>query len=232
MPEYSIVPVGDAALFVEFADRLDTAINARVVWLADRIRLARIVGVRDVVPAYRSVAVYFDPLRTHSQHLTTLLEAAAETSREAPVAPSPVKSVPVCYGGPMGPDLEEVARATGLTPQEVVSLHAEPTYHVFMIGFTPGFAYMGPVDRRIALPRRMTPRLRVSAGSVAIAGEQTGIYPSETPGGWHVIGRTPLRPFRPQASEPFALKAGDAVRFQPIAVDEYDRLIPPVTEPS
>lgn len=223
MPEFSIIAAGDAAWLVEFADRLDVTINARVIWTAEDVRRANWPGVRDVVPAFHSLAVYFDPLRADADRLRTALEASASASRDAVVSPTAPREVPVCYGGEHGPDLDGMAESTGLSRDEIVAIHAASTYRVFMIGFTPGFAYLGPVDPRIAAPRLPTPRVRVPAGSVGIAGQQTGIYPSETPGGWRLIGRTPFRPFQPLRSEAFLLKPGDAVRFVPIDEDEYRR---------
>ena len=222
--DYSIVPAGDAVLLVAFAARLDAAINARVVWMADALRRLRWPGVRDVVPAYHSLAVYFDPLRTDIERLAPQLERLAVQSRETPVPDVTVREVPVCYGGIYGPDLDAIAESTGLAAETIIARHAAPEYRVFMVGFMPGFAYLGPVDPSIAVPRRATPRIRVPVGSVGIAGQQTGIYPSETPGGWMLIGRTPLRPFQPGRDEPFALKPGDAVRFVAIDADEYRRL--------
>lgn len=222
--DFTIVPAGDASLVVAFADRLDAAVNARVVWLAAEVRRADLLGVRDIVPAYHSLAVYFDPLRTDTSNLTAFLDVSAAASRDASPVAANVHDVPVCYGGSYGPDLEEIAATTGLSEAEIVARHAQPVYRVFMIGFTPGFAYLGPVDAAIAVPRRATPRVRVPVGSVGIAGPQTGIYPSETPGGWQLVGRTPVRPFQPVGPDPFLFKAGDAVRFVPIDADEYRRL--------
>ena len=211
--DYRIVSAGDSAVLVEFEARIDSRINQRVVALAEAIEGARIAGVRDVVPTFRSLAVYFDPLRTDFAHLTErLTEAAAERRRLAETVREPIR-IPVCYGGTFGPDLDEVARFAGLTPGEVVARHVAPTYRVFMLGFMPGFAYLGIVDPTIAAPRRATPRLRVPAGSVGIALGQTGIYPSETPGGWQLVGRALTAPFDPERADPFLLKAGDAVQF-------------------
>lgn len=222
--DFSIEPMGDAALLVAFADRLDAAINARVVWLAEELRRIRPPGVRDIVPAYHSLAVYFDPLRTDGDKLTALLEASAAASRDAGIAPAAVRQVPVCYGGSYGPDLDDIVTVTGLSAADIIARHSAPTYRVFMIGFTPGFAYMGPVDPAIAVPRRATPRVRVPVGSVGIAGQQTGIYPSETPGGWQLVGRTPVRPFQPTRPQPFLFATGDAVQFVPIDAEAYRRL--------
>jgi len=220
---FRIVPAGESALIVEFEERIDPEINARAIACAEAIQAARLAGVRDVVPTYRSVAVYFDPLRTDGDALMARLHAEAE----APPQPSavlrePVR-IPVCYGGELGPDLAGVAAYAGLSEADVTRLHAATTYRVFMLGFVPGFAYLGIVDQRIAMPRHASPRVRVPIGSVGIAGIQTGVYSAQTPGGWQLIGRTPLKPFDPSRADPFLMKAGDAVQFHAIDRGEYDR---------
>jgi inhibitor of KinA len=221
--EVRIVSAGDSVVIVEFEDVIDLAVNARAIALARRIESAAIAGVRDVVPTYRSVAVYFDPLRTDYDGLYGQLEREAKRPDEkAAAARDPVR-IPVCYGGDCGPDLAAVAEVAGLSEADVIGLHAAVTYHVFMLGFVPGFAYMGIVDARIATARHPTPRVRVPAGTVAIAGTQTGIYPAETPGGWQLIGRTPVKPFDATRPEPFLLAAGDAVQFYAIDRDQYER---------
>jgi inhibitor of KinA len=221
--EFRIVQAGDSVLIVEFEERIDPAVNARAIAVAERLQEAGIAGVRDVVPTYRAVAVYFDPLRTNFDALQARLEREAEE----PVVHvdderRPVR-IPVCYGDDLGPDLAAVAGKADMTEAEVVRLHTSATYRVFMLGFVPGFAYMGLVDSRIAVARHSTPRVRVPIGSVGIAGVQTGIYPAETPGGWQLIGRTPLKPFDPLRAEPFLVKAGDAVQFFEIDRDEFRR---------
>ena len=223
MSHCRIVPAGDSALIVEFEERIDPAINARAIALADLLQAAAIAGVRDVVPTYRSVAVFFDPLRTNYDTLLERIERDA--GRPAPDAARQAEPlrIPVCYGGDLGPDLGAVAAFGGISADEVIALHASATYRVFMLGFVPGFAYMGIVDARIAAPRHSTPRVRVPAGSVGIAGVQTGIYPAETPGGWQLIGRTPIKPFDANRAQPFLMKAGDAVRFYAIDRAEYER---------
>ena len=224
MNSHRIVPAGDAALVIEFEDRIDPVISARGAALAEALGEKNIAGVRDVVPAYRSVAVYFDPLQTDQHMLAGTLERLAtqpaqrEKRRRAPI------QIPVCYGGEYGPDLAGVAAFAGLGEADVVDLHARAAYRVLMLGFSPGFAYMGLVDPRIAAPRLATPRPRVPRGSVGIAREQTGIYPSETPGGWQLIGRTPVRPFDLSRPDPFLFRSGDEVRFIPIAQKEFDEL--------
>lgn len=223
MTDVRIVPAGESALIVEFEARIDPEINARAIACAEAIQAAGLSGVRDVVPTYRSVAVYFDPLRTDGDALQRRLAREAAQPFQPSTAPREPVRIPVCYGGDLGPDLAGVATFAGMAEADVVRAHAETTYRVFMLGFVPGFAYLGIVDPRIAMPRRATPRVRVPAGSVGIAGVQTGVYPGETPGGWQLIGRTPVKPFDPSRDDPFLMKAGDAVRFYPIDRAEYDR---------
>jgi inhibitor of KinA len=222
---FRIVPAGDSALIVEFEPRIDPAVNATAIALADAVQSAALAGVRDVVPTYSSVAVYFDPLRTNALALYEVLGREAARPVSVSIATQVSLRVPVCYGGDFGPDLASVAAFAGLSEAEVVRAHTAVTYRVFMLGFVPGFAYMGTVDTRIAMKRHTVPRVRVPARSVGIAGLQTGIYPSETPGGWQLIGRTPIAPFDPARSQPFLMKAGDAVQFHVIDRDEYDRTV-------
>jgi KipI family sensor histidine kinase inhibitor len=206
---------GDSTLVLELEARIDPDVNARAIAIAAGVRRRAVPGVRDVMPTYRSVAVFFDPLQTR---LEAVVDALVTTSEE-PIAPEPprIVNVPVAYGGEHGPDLAEVAAATGLDANEVIRRHAAVLYRVFMLGFLPGYAYMGIVDESIDVPRRSTPRLRVPVGSVAITGRQTGIYPQESPGGWQLIGRTRLRPFDAARTPEFLLAPGDHVRFVPTA---------------
>lgn len=215
--DFQIVPAGDAVLIVQFAERVDPIVNARVIALAERLGAVASLGILDVVPTFRSVAVYFDPLRTDHDRLLAELRRLASTDIPVDARPREPIQIPVEYGGSYGPDLAEVARFAKVTEDEVVRLHTAVTYRVFMLGFVPGFAYMGSVDQRIAAPRRQTPRTAVPMGSVGIAGVQTGIYPSELPGGWQLIGRTTVKLFDLSRTEPSLFKPGDAVRF--VAVD-------------
>lgn len=224
---FRIVAAGDAALIVEFADRIDPVVNQQAIALARAVRGAGIAGVRDVAPTYRSVAVYFDPLRTDYDALVAQVEAyAGDDALHYPDTspsygdPSPIQ-VPVCYGGDFGPDLGTVAAFAGVSEAETIRIHLDRVYRVFMLGFVPGFTYMGTVDERISAPRLPIPRVQVPPGSVGIAGPQTGIYPTATPGGWRIIGRTPLRPFDLERPQPFLFKPGDAVQFYSIETAEY-----------
>ena len=220
---FRIVPAGDSALIVEFEERIDPDINARAIACAAAIQASQLPGVRDVVPTYRSVAVYFDPLRTDGDALSACLEReAGQSMPTAAAARAPVR-IPVCYGGELGPDLTGVASFARMPEADVVRVHTSGAYRVFMLGFVPGFAYLGIVDERIAMPRHASPRVRVPIGSVGIAGVQTGVYPAETPGGWQLIGRTPVKPFDTAREDPCLMKAGDAVQFYPIDRSEFDQ---------
>ncbi|HZI79309.1 MAG TPA: 5-oxoprolinase subunit PxpB [Vicinamibacterales bacterium] len=205
---------GDSAIVVELGDGIDAAVNARAVAMAARLRAEAPDGVRDVIATFRSVAVFFDPRRVE---LETLKARLLRLPAGPPAAAErPAIDVPVEYGGDAGPDLEAVAAGAGLSAAEVVARHAAREYRVFMVGFLPGFAYLGPVDASIAAPRLGSPRVRVPPGSVGIAGQQTGIYPQASPGGWRIIGRTTTRPFDAHRVPPALLAPGDRVRFVPV----------------
>jgi KipI family sensor histidine kinase inhibitor len=208
---------GDAAILLELDDVIDATVNARAIATAAAIRQAGLAGVRDVVSTFRSVAVYVDPLAGDRDRIIDALRRACDAV--APVASGRTHEVPVVYGGDEGPDLADVAACARLPVDAVVERHAARSYTVFMLGFLPGFAYMASVDPGIAAPRRATARVRVPAGSVGIAGAQTGIYPRESPGGWQIIGRTPVRLFDPARSPAALFAPGDIVRFVPTARD-------------
>ncbi|MCL4424137.1 MAG: 5-oxoprolinase subunit PxpB [Firmicutes bacterium] len=217
-------PAGDRALLVELGDGIDPETNRRVralLQLLDRIPVA---GVRDVIPSYRSLLVDYDPAVVDRGELEARLRERLGRLDQASLPPPRMVEIPTLYGGDMGPDLEFVARHHGLTPEEVVKLHAGGEYLVYLVGFSPGFPFLGGLPRELATPRLDNPRLRVPAGSVAIGGEQTGVYPFPTAGGWRLIGRTPLQLFDPGRSEPFLLAPGDLVRFVPISREEFHRL--------
>jgi KipI family sensor histidine kinase inhibitor len=204
---------GDSALLVELDAVIDPEINARVIAIAASVEDERLAGVRDVVPTYRSVALHFDPLVIGVEALRAAVERALDARPRR--ARTRVIEVPVVYGGDAGPDLGEVAGRAGLAPDVVAQLHASRAYRVFMLGFLPGFPYLASVDERIAVPRRAVPRVRVPAGSVGIAGRQSGIYPMESPGGWNIIGRTGVRVFDAARVPPALFRPGDSVRFIP-----------------
>ena len=214
-----LLPQGEGGITVELGDAIDLAVNARVHALARAVARRLRSQVLEVVPSYASLLVIFDPLAVPRARLARRLEALArEITGAVTEPPRRVVQVPVCYGGELGPDLAEVARAVGLSAAEVIARHSAPVYRVYLLGFTPGFPYLGGMDPRLACPRLPSPRLRVPAGSVAIAGAQTGVYSVESPGGWRILGRTPLRLFDPdaRARRPFLLAPGDGLRFVPV----------------
>ena len=223
MVSLRIVSAGDSAVTAEFDERIDSGVNAHVIAVAEAAEAAAMAGVRDIVPAYRSLTVYFDPVKTSIEAVSKELERAARKTETRPEGPLHILRIPICYGGAFGPDLGDVASFAGIDESEVIALHSTALYRVFMLGFVPGFAYLASVDSRIAVPRRGTPRVRVPAGSLGIAGVQTGIYPLDTPGGWQIVGRTSVRPFDPTRREPFLFKPGDAVQFYPIEPSDFER---------
>lgn len=208
--------LGDSAVLLRAPQEDALAANAAVHRMAHRVRAEAIVGVRDVVPGMRDLVIHVDPLRCDVTRLASLAASADLGATPADGAEAPeVFDVPVTYGGPAGPDLPDVARACQLSEQEVVRRHAAGDYRVCFIGFLPGFPYLGPLDAALRLPRRATPRPRVAPGSVAIAGEYTGIYPWPSPGGWHVIGHTDADLFDLAGEPPTRLVPGMRVRFVP-----------------
>ena len=206
---------GDRALVVEFGDRVDRGLSERVLRLDAIICSNPPVGIVETVPTFRSLAIYYDPLLTSRGELQSAIVPLLDLG-DKPRAGARLWLVPVCYEGEFAPDLAEVARLTGLAPNDVVALHSGTRFHVYMLGFLPGFPYMGDLPAQLALPRRADPRLRVPAGSISIATLLTAIYPYESPGGWHLIGATPIRMFDPERSKPALFAPGDAVRFHPI----------------
>ncbi|AKM18800.1 5-oxoprolinase subunit PxpB [Geobacillus stearothermophilus] len=220
---YTLFPLCEYAVTVRFADYIDETVNDIVHETAVRLKRERKEGVNEIVPAFSSLTVYYDPLAIGYADVCRWLREKVESSgqTERPLARTVV--IPVCYGGEFGPDLPEVARFHGISEDEVVTLHSAGRYRVYMIGFSPGFAYLGGLSPRLSTPRRAVPRTKVPAGSVGIAGGQTGVYPLATPGGWQLIGRTPLRVFDPHRKEPSLLSAGDIVEFRPIGADEFAR---------
>jgi inhibitor of KinA len=221
-----ILEQGEGGFVVELGDAIDDAINARVHALAAAVRARLSADVTEVIPSYRSLLILHDPVGSPRAGLVRRVRALAASLGDAPLAgPDRVVRLPVCYGGALGPDLEEVAALTGRSAQAVVSLHASPIYRVHMLGFTPGFPYLGGLDPALSVPRLEVPRSRIPPGSVAIGGDQTGVYPVESPGGWRLVGRTPLRLFDPLRPRPFLLAAGDGLRFVPVSLAEFEATV-------
>lgn len=214
-------PLGDSALLISFGEVIDEEVNDRVHALTKAIEGAGFEWLVEVVPAYSSLAVIYDPKLIDFEGVKRAVEGLDVRAERVG---GRLVEIPVLYGGEYGPDLEFVAQYNGLTPEEVIEIHSKPIYRVYFLGFLPGFAYLGGMDERIATPRLEKPRLKVPAGSVGIAGKQTGIYPLESPGGWRIIGRTPLRLFNPPREPPTLLRPGDRVKFVPISREEFDEL--------
>lgn len=213
-----LVPAGDSAILIELGSEIDPDINSQVFALTDSVEAAEIAAVVELIPTYRSLLVSYDPIvskydemRTRLDSFVNELDAIVEAAGE-----SRIVELPVVYGGEDGPDLESVAEHAGLSVQEVIDIHSGVDYRVYMIGFAPGFPYLGGLDQRIATPRLKTPRISVPAGSVGIAESQTGVYPNASPGGWQLIGRTASALFDVTKSSPSLITPGSKVRFVPV----------------
>ena len=218
-----ILDAGESCLVVELGERIDVALNLQVRALGLAVEQASLAGITEVVPTYRSLAIYYDPLRIDRDDLRQKIDALTRSAPEEMAQRSTVVEIPTVYEGEHGPDLEFVARHTGLSQDEVIRLHTEPLYHVYMLGFTAGFAYLGGLPERLTVPRLPTPRLKVPAGSVGIGGTQTGVYPLESPGGWRIIGCTSLRLFDASRRPPTPILPGDKVRFVRLDEEEYQK---------
>lgn len=224
MSEMRFLISGDCAVTVELGQEIHPAVNARVRAAQLALERAALRGVVELVPTYCALTVHYDPgilcydiLQEHLQQLLSHLN-------EAQLPPATVLEIPVLYGGECGPDLAAVSQHCGLSQAEVIQCHSDPEYLIYMLGFTPGFPYLGGMDHRLATPRLEVPRVRIPGGSVGIAGTQTGIYPIDSPGGWQLIGRTPVRLYDPARATPILARAGDYLKFFPISQQEFDQI--------
>lgn len=227
--EFTLSPLGDAAIIIELGKMIENNTHENVQHVFSYFDQHSPDWLIECIPAFTTVTLIYDPIKASrvnrdsypyqivseyiSETMKTLDKVQSESGRTV--------LIPVCYGGELGPDLEFVAEHNKLSPEEVISLHSDSEYLVYMIGFAPGFPYIGGMSEKIAAPRISSPRLKIPAGSVGIAGSQTGIYPIETPGGWQLIGQTPLKLFQPERKSPSLLKAGDVIRFKPISYDQF-----------
>jgi inhibitor of KinA len=229
--DYRFHPLGDNAVIIELGEDINLETHQKVNMVTTLFDEQPFEWMIEYVPAFTTVTVFYDPLKISDFSSSTLpydyvcgqLKPLLESLKIGEFSSERIVEIPVCYGGELGPDLEYVAEYNGLTPEEVIHIHSSGDYLVYMIGFAPGFPYIGGMSEKIATPRRESPRLKIPAGSVGIAGKQTGIYPIETPGGWQLIGRTPIKLFRPDDKSPSLLKAGDRIRFKPITIEEYEQ---------
>ena len=238
---YKLVPFGETGIMVTFGNEIREEIHDKVASLSSYLDTNPFVGFVEYIPTFTSVTVFYHPMIVRTQEIplshdinpalplsyqivATILENALNGLHPETDFQATVVEVPVCYGGEFGPDLEYVAEYHKLTPREVIDIHTNGNYLVYMIGFAPGFPYLGGLSEKIATPRRSSPRLVIPAGSVGIAGDQTGAYPIESPGGWQLIGRTPVNLFRPEVEPPILLRSGNLVKFKAISLEEYHQI--------
>jgi len=225
---YTIFPLGDAALTVEFSNSIDIENNNKALQLFYELKKAKIPHIKALVPGYSSLTIHYDVVALYREDQTAFETMAVTIERftenkllSAAVGDNQLIRIPVCYKKDFAPDLHEVASLKNLSVEEIINIHTSKEYRVYMLGFVPGFAYMGEVDEKIAMPRRAQPRLQVHAGSVGITGKQTGVYPLETPGGWQIIGRTPMKLFDKVEANPALLQPGNRIQFYSITADEF-----------
>jgi len=217
--------VGDRGVLVEYGEKISEEINRKVRIVAMALAEEKPAGVVEVIPTYRSLLIIYDPLTTNLKELKRALEVLEHRLDRLDIPPPQTVEIPVAYGGEFGPDIEFVAQSHELTVDDVVRIHSGTVYRIYMIGFTPGFAYLGGLAEELYTPRVENPRQLVPAGSVGIANNQTGMYPIDSPGGWRLIARTPLKLFDPSKQDPFLYRAGDMIKFLPISADDYHRIL-------
>lgn len=216
-----IRPYGDHAILINFENKIDLGVNKKVVSLNSYLSTAGLSGIRQCISTYCSLTVIYDPLITTYHKLKQEIEAIGELSVENSIGKTRTLNIPVCYQEDHAPDLRSFADSKSISIDDVISLHCAQTYHVYMLGFLPGFAYMGKLDKSLKAERHPAPRLKVPAGTIGLAGSQTAIYPNESPGGWQLIGRTPIKVFDEKKHNPFLFQVGDKVKFYPIDQDEF-----------
>ena len=225
MPNVRFLLTGDTSLSAEFGNEISEEINAQIRAFTIALENGGIPGIVELVPTYRSCMIHYDPGVISYKALTKRLEAMLDRLDSIAIPPSDVLEVPVLYGGEeMGPDLAFVAEHAGISEQEVVDIHTSTEYLIYMLGFTPGFTYLGGMSDKLETPRLKQPRVKIPAGSVGIAGKQTGVYPIDSPGGWQLIGRTPVKMYDPNRETPILPKAGQYIKFRAIDRAEYDEI--------
>jgi inhibitor of KinA len=215
---------GDKALVVEFGNEINESVNSKVRNLYVALNKYKVAGIEEITPTYRSLLIQYNPLIINLDILKTKLKELEDKLGKVDIPKPRIIEIPTLYGGEYGPDLSFVAEHNGITTEDVIKIHSSVDYLIYMLGFTPGFPYLGGMSEKIAAPRLSMPRTKIPAGSVGIAGKQTGIYPIESPGGWQLIGRTPLKLYDPKRQPPIVLQAGDYIRFVPVTIDKYNEI--------
>lgn len=221
MTEPKLYPLGDQALTVQFGEKIDPAINQRVRIMAETLTRRKIPGVLELVPAFCSLTVYYDPLTIKYGDLVMELRRLASLAGPAEEKNGRLLKIPCCYGARFGSDLRDMEKHTGLDRDEIITIHSSAYYKVYMLGFLPGFVYLGGLDPRLHIPRLSVPRVKIPKGAVGIGGSQTGVYPLDSPGGWRLIGGTPVDFYDPNRAEPVLCRAGDYIRFVPVSILDY-----------
>lgn len=225
MEDRRIVAVGDRALTVYFENRIDVKVNQRVHLLAKKVREADFLGIEEIIPGFRSLMIHYNPLLLSFSTLFNTVEELVRNLEDHAVDQRVIWEVPVCYEEEFAPDMANFLAYTGLNREEAIHLHTHSPYPIYMLGFLPGFPYLGGLDERLHMPRLEQPRVAIKAGSIGIAGGQTGVYPSESPGGWQIIGRSPLFPFEQFNEESVPYQAGDAIQFYSISAATFYSLL-------
>ena len=224
MQDIQILTEGDSSLLIVFGDEISPEINRRISAVVQLLKNHQIQGIVDLIPSYSALLINYNPQVIRFEEIRCRVEKILSMDVKADAAARKIVEIPVCYGGEYGPDLQTIADHAGLTPEEVIDIHSSRDYLIYMLGFLPGFCYLGGLDERIHTPRLANPRLRIREGSVGIGGNATGIYPMDSPGGWQLMGLTPVKTYDPTKPVPILLNAGEYIRFIPIDEAEFQRI--------
>ena len=224
MQDTKILTAGDSSVLIQFGNTIDPEINYRISATVQMMRQQHIIGVTDIIPAFCSLLINYDPRVISCAEIKERMEGILKMEIKAGAKRKKVYEIPVCYGGAYGPDIQNIADHAGLSVEEVIDIHTSRDYLIYMLGFLPGFTYLGGLDERIHTPRLANPRIKIAAGSVGIGGSQTGIYPMDSPGGWQLMGMTPVKTYDPEREVPILVEAGDYIRFVRVNEEEYKRI--------